>query len=139
MALTTESLHSIELVEDTSQHRHLSSSNPATPPTSHGTATAVRPHAPREGPQSQRSTKQLRRMLLLNGYPILYIVLWIPGIANRICEAVGLNYTWLSGLQASTQFMGVCDVLTYAYNEQLGSRIRATWQNKRGRSAISGT
>ncbi|KAK7955354.1 hypothetical protein PG988_016048 [Apiospora saccharicola] len=34
------------------------------------------------------SNSNLRRMLLLNGYPILYIVLWIPGIATRLVEAI---------------------------------------------------
>ncbi|KAK7965731.1 uncharacterized protein PG986_000008 [Apiospora aurea] len=34
------------------------------------------------------SNSNLRRMLLLNGYPVLYIVLWIPGIATRLVEAV---------------------------------------------------
>jgi hypothetical protein len=30
--------------------------------------------------------RELRRFLLLNGYPILYLLLWIPGMANRAAE-----------------------------------------------------
>ncbi|KAK3670410.1 hypothetical protein LTR78_009650 [Recurvomyces mirabilis] len=74
-------------------------------------------------PAYVRPTSDLRRMLLLNGYPILYILLWIPGIMNRVWEAFGTSPLWLQGLQATTQFMGFADVLTYAYNEQLHKRI----------------
>lgn len=66
----------------------------------------------------------LRKMLLLNGYPILYILLWIPGMANRIAEAFGPSPTWLRVAQASTQLVGLANAMTYAYNEQLRGRIR---------------
>lgn len=82
--------------------------------------------------QNNRPTVQLRKMLLLNGYPILYILLWIPGIAERVCEAIGVAPLWLQGLQATTQFMGLGDVLTYAYNEQLHARIQSHLRTRRG-------
>lgn len=66
----------------------------------------------------------LRKMLLLNGYPILYILLWIPGMANRIAEAFGPSPRWLRVTQASTQLVGLANAMTYAYNEQLRGRIR---------------
>lgn len=72
----------------------------------------------------QARKKALKKMLLLNGYPILYIILWIPGIANRIAEGVGSSPTWLKVLQASTQLVGLANAATYAYNEQLLRRIR---------------
>lgn len=72
----------------------------------------------------QARKKALKKMLLLNGYPILYIILWIPGIGNRIAEGVGSSPTWLKVLQASTQLVGLANAATYAYNEQLLGRIR---------------
>ncbi|EME83467.1 uncharacterized protein MYCFIDRAFT_164643 [Pseudocercospora fijiensis CIRAD86] len=72
-----------------------------------------------------RARKQaVRKMLLLNGYPICYIILWIPGITNRIYEAFGPSPIWLRALQASTQLVGFANALTYAYNEQFNQRIR---------------
>ena len=57
----------------------------------------------------------LRRMLLLNGYPVLYIVLWIPGIATRQVEAVhGSSPTWLLVMQSSTQYIGLANAVTYS-------------------------
>lgn len=77
-----------------------------------------------------RQRKQaVRKMLLLNGYPILYVILWIPGMATRIWEAFGVAPLWLRGMQASTQLVGLANALTYAYNEQLVQRIR----NPKGR------
>lgn len=76
-----------------------------------------------------RQRKQaVRKMLLLNGYPILYVILWIPGMATRIVEAFGEAPLWLRGLQASTQLVGFANALTYAYNEQLLLRIRMPLQ-----------
>ncbi|CAK1368225.1 hypothetical protein CB0940_11098 [Cercospora beticola] len=72
-----------------------------------------------------RQRKQaVRKMLLLNGYPILYVILWIPGMATRIWEAFDTAPLWLRGMQASTQLVGFANALTYAYNEQLIQRIR---------------
>lgn len=79
-----------------------------------------------------RPERQLRKMLLLNGYPILYILLWLPGIANRVVENFGPSPVWLQGLQATTQFMGFADVITYAYNEQLFQQVRKRYAAKRG-------
>ncbi|KAK5112251.1 hypothetical protein LTR62_004412 [Meristemomyces frigidus] len=79
-----------------------------------------------------RPTRELRNMLLLNGYPILYILLWIPGIANRIVEAFGPSPLWLQGLQSTTQWMGFADMITYAFNEQLVRRIRMRWREREG-------
>ncbi|KAM3414841.1 hypothetical protein BST61_g9985 [Cercospora zeina] len=68
--------------------------------------------------------QEIRKMLLLNGYPILYVILWIPGMTTRIWEAFHPSPLWLQGLQATTQLVGFANVLTYAYNEQLIQRIR---------------
>ncbi|KAK4505843.1 hypothetical protein PRZ48_003808 [Zasmidium cellare] len=78
--------------------------------------------------QSAARKKALRKMLLLNGYPVLYVILWIPGIANRIVETVGESPTWLKALQASTQLVGFANALTYAWNEQLSKRVKSRWK-----------
>lgn len=60
----------------------------------------------------------LKKMLLLNGYPIAYIILWIPGMANRLVESLGTSPRWLEALQSSTQFIGLVNALTYGVSEQ---------------------
>lgn len=43
-------------------------------------------------------------MLLLNGYPLLYILLWLPGMGNRIHEAAtGWSPGWLIAWQGASQ------------------------------------
>jgi hypothetical protein len=82
-----------------------------------------------DGPLSSQTEKNrrraLRKMLLLNGYPVLYVILWVPGIANRLTEIItGEAPLWLTALQASTQLVGFANALTYAWNEQLSHRVR---------------
>lgn len=73
----------------------------------------------------------LKRMLLMNGYPIAYIILWIPGMVNRLVEVVhGSSPVWLRALQASTQFVGLANAVTYGLNEQ----ARGRWSDWRKRS-----
>lgn len=72
--------------------------------------------------------RQVRRILLLNGYPIMYIVLWIPGIVNRLVESVdGSTPLWLAALQSSTQFIGLANALTYGWNEGLRNQLAMAW------------
>ncbi|RMZ88174.1 hypothetical protein DV736_g4590, partial [Chaetothyriales sp. CBS 134916] len=82
--------------------------------------------AARANNQAYQRQVNLRRMLLLNGYPILYVILWIPGMANRLAESVGHTAVWLSALQATTQFIGFANALTYGYNEQMRERLRSS-------------
>ncbi|CAG9991023.1 unnamed protein product [Clonostachys byssicola] len=72
----------------------------------------------------------LSKMLLLNGYPIAYIILWIPGIANRLTESLnGASLRWLKALQASTQFIGLVNAVTYGLSEQMRQKA---WRRIRG-------
>ncbi|KAG5981819.1 hypothetical protein E4U43_006541, partial [Claviceps pusilla] len=74
----------------------------------------------------------VRRMLLMNGYPIAYILLWIPGIANRLVESInGSSPQWLTALQASTQFVGFVNAITYGYSEQMRQDLFLIWNDKR--------
>jgi hypothetical protein len=71
----------------------------------------------------------LKRMLLMNGYPIAYIILWIPGMANRLVEVInGSSPVWLRALQASTQFVGFANAVTYGLNEQTRGSLGAWWR-----------
>lgn len=63
-------------------------------------------------------------MMLLNAYPVLYILLWMPGILNRLVEAAGHSSFVLTVLQCSTQYIGLANALTYGYNEHLKTSVR---------------
>ncbi|KAB2577964.1 Cyclic AMP receptor 3 [Lasiodiplodia theobromae] len=61
--------------------------------------------------------KDVWRMVLLNLYPVTYLILWLPGIANRIVEATG-NYSRPLGiLQSSTQYVGFANACVYGFKE----------------------
>ncbi|KAI1259212.1 G protein-coupled glucose receptor regulating Gpa2-domain-containing protein [Xylariaceae sp. FL1019] len=94
----------------------------ATEPTTQSTVT-FETRANDDGKQFQASRMpappNVRRMLLMNGYPIAYIVLWIPGIANRLAESVGDSPTWLTALQSLTQYIGLINAITYGVSEQV--------------------
>lgn len=76
--------------------------------------------------------REIRSILLLNGYPIMYIILWTPGILNRVVESTrGKSPLWLTVLQSSTQFIGLANALTYGWNEGLRQQIVLQWQNWR--------
>ncbi|KAL1636936.1 hypothetical protein SLS58_009542 [Diplodia intermedia] len=71
----------------------------------------------RKRSQSKIVEREIWRMLLLNAYPIFYILLWMPGIVNRIAEATGHQYKWLQIMQCATQYVGLANALTYGYKE----------------------
>ncbi|KAI4647831.1 hypothetical protein J4E93_004242 [Alternaria ventricosa] len=86
------------------------------------------PHESGSNQQTGTSTKkverEIKRMLLLNAYPILYIILWLPGILNRLVEAAGHPSYALSILQCSTQYIGFANAITYGFNEHLKTTLR---------------
>ncbi|KAK6529084.1 hypothetical protein TWF694_004302 [Orbilia ellipsospora] len=69
-------------------------------------------------------SRRVRRILLLNAYPAMYILLWIPGIINRFMEATGHGNNVTAFLQASTQFIGIANAITYGWNERVGRQLR---------------
>jgi hypothetical protein len=72
----------------------------------------------RESHDSALAASELQKVMLLSSYPVYYIILWIPGIANRLVEAiVGQAPRWLTILQASTQFVGLANAVTFGWNE----------------------
>jgi len=57
---------------------------------------------------------KIQRILLLNAYPIGYVLLWIPGIANRFVELGGGKSRTLAIAQASTQFVGLANASMFS-------------------------
>ncbi|KJZ77662.1 hypothetical protein HIM_02839 [Hirsutella minnesotensis 3608] len=72
----------------------------------------------------------IKKMLLMNGYPIAYILLWIPGMVNRVAESVGHSPRWLQALQSTTQFVGFVNAFTYGFSEHL-RRAHRRWKRRR--------
>ncbi|RMZ70324.1 glucose receptor git3 [Pyrenophora seminiperda CCB06] len=73
----------------------------------------------RDASQSRNVEREIKRMLLLNAYPILYIILWTPGILNRLVEASGHKSRVLAIMQCSTQYIGFANAITYGFNKHL--------------------
>ncbi|KAK8172748.1 G protein-coupled glucose receptor regulating Gpa2-domain-containing protein, partial [Phyllosticta citrichinensis] len=66
---------------------------------------------------SRKVEREVKRMMMLNAYPVLYVLLWIPGAVNRFFEASGHKVKWLAIAQSSTQYVGLANALTYGINE----------------------
>ncbi|KNB18452.1 hypothetical protein FOXG_15876 [Fusarium oxysporum f. sp. lycopersici 4287] len=93
-------------------------SNPE-PDSSNASAAAIRQ------PAWNRALPNLRRMMLLNGYPLGYLILWTPGVVNRFIEIKGKSPPWLVAFLASTQYIGLVHAITYGYNEQFRRSIQS--------------
>jgi hypothetical protein len=66
-----------------------------------------------QSPKPVVTNPYTRLVLLMTAYPIMYILLWIPGIANRIVEATGRTSLPLQYAQASTQLLGLIDSVIF--------------------------
>ncbi|KAF2622024.1 hypothetical protein BU25DRAFT_353191 [Macroventuria anomochaeta] len=109
------------------------------------------PHAPTEPPftalpirravtrpdNKAKADREIWKMLLLNMYPVTYLILWLPGIANRIAEGMGHNVRALVILQSSTQFIGLANAAVYLYTEHR-RHVREWWGGIKGRKAAKG-
>ena len=80
---------------------------------------------------NQRATEaRIKKAFLLNAYPIMYIILWIPGIMNRLAEASGHPIHVLAILQSSTQFVGLANAITYGLNEKIYPKLKERFLRK---------
>jgi hypothetical protein len=61
---------------------------------------------------------RMRVVAQMAAYPILYVLLWIPGIVNRGVEASGRTSVTLQYLQASTQLIGLVDAIIFAAQQR---------------------
>ena len=66
----------------------------------------------------------IQRALLLNAYPLAYIILLLPGLANRLVEASGHTSYVTQFMQAATQLIGLANALTYGWNEQVAKQLK---------------
>ncbi|KAF8344578.1 hypothetical protein F5887DRAFT_264433 [Amanita rubescens] len=66
----------------------------------------------------------VQRALLLNSYPLAYIILWIPAIVNRFIEITGHSSTVLQFLQVTAQLIGLANALTYGWNERVAHQLK---------------
>ncbi|KAF5249498.1 hypothetical protein FANTH_5191 [Fusarium anthophilum] len=126
------------------RHRPTASKSGADLSTPEGTGiTSAEAYMPRQSQHSQTSALQtnasefhmrpsndqveleIERMLLLNAYPFMYVLLWAPGLINRLMEASGNpnSKTINVALQAPTQFIGLANALTYGFNHYLRDRL----------------
>ncbi|ORY02895.1 hypothetical protein K493DRAFT_334457 [Basidiobolus meristosporus CBS 931.73] len=68
----------------------------------------------RSSADEQRLIKSMRLPTL---YPIIYILLWLPGLINRILKACGLSVQVMIILQSSVQFEGLANCILYGLTE----------------------
>ncbi|TFK33377.1 G protein-coupled glucose receptor regulating Gpa2-domain-containing protein [Crucibulum laeve] len=68
--------------------------------------------------------RYIQHVLLLNAYPLAYMLLLIPGLANRLVEASGHTSKIMQALQASSQFVGLANALTYGWSENVAEQLR---------------
>ncbi|KAJ8106185.1 hypothetical protein OPT61_g9707 [Boeremia exigua] len=78
--------------------------------------------------------REIWKMLLLNMYPVTYLILWIPGLANRIAEGMGYQVRVLVILQCTTQFIGLANASVYVYKEHRRD-IREWWSGVKARKS----
>ncbi|OHX01140.1 glucose receptor git3 protein [Colletotrichum incanum] len=86
--------------------------------------------------QTRKVEREIKRMMLLNAYPVMYVVLWIPGLVNRLMEASGNNSQSrvLAALQSSSQYIGLANAITYGFNQHVRHRIKGDlfgWMRRR--------
>ncbi|KAL0944664.1 uncharacterized protein CTRU02_202551 [Colletotrichum truncatum] len=76
--------------------------------------------------QTRKVEREIKRMMLLNAYPVLYVLLWIPGLINRLMEASGntSQSRVLAALQSSSQYIGLANAITYGFNQHVRHRIK---------------
>ncbi|POS70760.1 hypothetical protein DHEL01_v210848 [Diaporthe helianthi] len=67
--------------------------------------------------QSSELDHDTRHWLLLSLFPMAYIVVWIPGLANRFAEMAGRQEQWLIAAQATTQLTGLVNAMVYGFKE----------------------
>ncbi|KAK7977863.1 hypothetical protein PG996_003914 [Apiospora saccharicola] len=73
-----------------------------------------------DGSRQHHFDTELRHWLVLSIYPATYMLVWIPGLANRLVELQGDKSQLLTVLQATTQLTGFINALCYGFKELQG-------------------
>lgn len=76
--------------------------------------------------QSSNLDHDTKHWLMLSLFPLAYIVVWIPGIINRLIELSGHSSQVMTMLQASTQLTGFVNALVYGFREHKALQRRKT-------------
>lgn len=79
---------------------------------------------------SDTQHQAVQRALLLNAYPLAYIVLWIPALANRLIEATGRSSIPMQFLQVTAQLIGLANALTYGWNEKVAKQLKEKFSKR---------
>lgn len=75
--------------------------------------------------ESHEVEREIKRTLLLDAYPSIYVVLWMLGLVGRFMEAAGhLPSTRTSCFQVSTQAIGCANALTSGFRHHLRNRLK---------------
>ncbi|KAF3040204.1 hypothetical protein E8E11_002671 [Didymella keratinophila] len=115
-----------------------SSNNLSMPLEKHPITTLRARRAATRSDNKSKVDREIWRILLLNMYPVTYLILWIPGIANRVAEGMGYEIRALVILQSSTQFIGLANAIVYVYKEHKRDIIE-WWSGVQGRKAARAT
>ncbi|KAG8629578.1 hypothetical protein KVT40_003443 [Elsinoe batatas] len=77
-----------------------------------------------QGAKGRATGHDVARIMILKAYPLDYIILWIPGIINRLIEASGHKSRVLAIAQASTQYIGLVNSLTYVLQAVVTEKLK---------------
>lgn len=66
---------------------------------------------------SSKLDHDTKHWLMLSLFPLVYILVWIPGMLNRAVELGGGSSQTLTALQATTQLTGLMDAVVYGFRE----------------------
>lgn len=77
---------------------------------------------------SCRLDKEMWHWFMLSMFPLSYILLWIPGVANRLLELAGSSNKYVTAFQATTQLTGLANAGLYGWREHRGFWRRLKWR-----------
>jgi len=87
-------------------------------------------HTRKSSHQDPEYGEKVRKVFLMKAYPTFYVILLIPGILNRMVEAWGGSSKVLQLMQASTQFVGLANAITYGWNEKILAQLKVKFGRK---------
>lgn len=86
---------------------------------------------------SSELDRDTKHWLFLSLFPLMYIIVWLPGIVNRLVEASGNKSDALTALQASTQLTGLVNALVYGFREHRSLHRRKSMAMERNHTMKS--
>ena len=71
----------------------------------------------------KQNYSKVQRKFFRNAYPLAFIILWLPAIANRLIEATGHSSTIMQFLQVTRQLVGLANAWTFGWNERVAKQL----------------